>query len=91
MTRAVKLGLIPANRDFFSDELARQMRAETIAALEQAGVGVVVPSEEQTKIGCVETWDEAMLCGRLFRAENVDGIVVAAVWLVGVMESGDPA
>ena len=79
MSSDVKLGLIPANRDFFSDELARQMRAETIAALTEAGLTVVVPSEAQTKIGCVETREEAVLCGRLFRDEEVDGIVVAAV------------
>jgi L-fucose isomerase-like protein len=78
MNQAVRLGLIPANRGFFSDELARQMRAETIAALTGAGVTVVVPTEAQTKMGCVETWEEAMLCGRLFREQDVDGIVVAA-------------
>ena len=32
-----KLGFIPANRGFFSSELAAKMRAETIAALEEIG------------------------------------------------------
>ena len=79
MADAIKLGLIPANRDMFSDELARQMRGETVAAMEAAGVTVIVPDDSQTKLGCVETREEAEVCGRLFRAEDVTGIVVGAM------------
>lgn len=79
MSDALKLGLVPANRGFFSDELASKMRGETIQALEAAGITVVVPDESQTKLGCVETRDEAIVCGKLFRAEDVDGIVVGAM------------
>lgn len=75
----MKIGLIPANRGFFSDILAAQMRKETIAAMEKAGIEVVVPSEDMTKLGCVETYEEALKTGRLFREENVQGIIVAAV------------
>jgi L-fucose isomerase-like protein len=78
MSGSLKLGLIPANRGFFSDELAKQIRDGTIRALEAAGIGVVVPSETETKLGCVETRQEAEFCGRLFRGEDVTGIVVAA-------------
>lgn len=75
----MKIGLIPANRGFFSDELAAQMRRETIQAMEKAGIEVVVPDEQLTKLGCVETYDEAQKCARLFRDEEVQGIIVAAV------------
>ncbi len=78
MPNHLKLGLIPSNRNFFSDVLAKQMRDGTIKALEAAGITVVVPNETQTKLGCVETRQEAELCGKLFRAEDVAGIVVAA-------------
>ena len=78
MSGSLKLGLIPANRGFFSDELAKQLRDGTIKALKAAGIAVVVPSETQTKLGCVETRQEAELCGKLFRGEDVAGIVVAA-------------
>jgi len=78
MSTSLRLGLIPANRGFFSDELAKQVRDGTIKALEAAGITVVVPSETQTKLGCVETRQEAELCGKLFRGEDVAGIVVAA-------------
>jgi L-fucose isomerase-like protein len=78
MPAATKLGLIPANRGFFSDVLAKQIRDDTIQAMQAAGIEVIVPSEAQTKLGCVETRDEAQLCGKLFRGEDVAGIVVAA-------------
>lgn len=79
MTDTVKLGLIPANRGFFSDALARKMRGQTIQALEAAGIAAIVPNESQTNMGCVETREEAVVCGRLFRDEDVDGIVVGAM------------
>lgn len=79
LVKKVKLGLIPANRGFFSDKLAARMRAETIAALKAAGADVVVPSTKDTKVGCVETREEAVNTAKLFREKQVDGIVIAAV------------
>jgi len=75
----VRLGFIPANRGFFSDALAAKMRKQTIAVLREAGATVIVPSSKDTKIGCVETLDEAIKVGRMFRDKQVDGIVVSAV------------
>ena len=75
----LRLGFIPANRGFFSTELAAAMRAETITALGALGVEVIVPSAEQTTAGCVQNHDEAMVAAQLFRAADVDGIVVGAV------------
>lgn len=75
----MKLGLIPANRGFFSDELAAQMRTQTIEAMKKAGLEVVVPDEKLTKLGCVETLEEAQKTGRLFRDQRVQGVIVAAV------------
>jgi len=77
--RKVKLGFIAANRGFFSDALAAKMRKETIKVLREAGATVVVPSSKDTKIGCVETLDEALKVGRMFRERQVEGIVVSAV------------
>jgi L-fucose isomerase-like protein len=79
LTRQVTVGLIPANRGFFSDTLAAKMRAQTIKAMEAAGAKVVVPDAAMTKVGCVETRDEAEKCGRLFREAHVDGIIVGAM------------
>jgi len=74
-----KIGFIPANRGFFSDRLAAKMRAGFVKALRAAGATVVVPSAKDTKVGCVETLEEAVKVGRMFRDQQVDGIVVAAV------------
>ncbi len=77
--KKTRLGFIPANRGFFSAELAAAMRAETIEAIRKQGLEVVVPSPDQTKVGCVENRQEAELCAELFRANNVQGIVIGAV------------
>jgi len=77
--KKVKLGLIPANRGFFSDKLAARMRGDTIKVLKSAGANVVAPSANDTKVGCVETLEEAVLVGRMFREQQVDGIVVNCV------------
>jgi len=77
--KKVKLGFIPANRGFFSDKLAAKMRNETVKVLRAAGADVVVPSTNDTKVGCVESLDEAIKVGRMFREAQVDGIVVSAV------------
>ncbi len=81
--KRLKIGLIPANRGFFSDELAAKMRAETIKALTAAGADVVVPDATMTKVGCVETLDEAEKVGKMFRHADLDGI------LIGAMNFGD--
>lgn len=77
--REIKIGFIPANRGFFSKELAAQMRDETIKAMEALGIDVVVPDTAATKVGCVETREEAEHAAELFRREAVHGILIGAV------------
>jgi len=77
--RTIKLGFIPSNRGFFSKELAASMRDQTIATLKACGIEVVVPDVSQTKVGCVETRQEAELAAEMFRREGVHGILVGAV------------
>lgn len=74
-----KLGFVPANRGFFSSELAAKMRGQAIDAMQQLGVEVVVPSDAQTKVGCVKDRQEAETAAKLFRDADVDGIVIGAV------------
>ncbi|KPK85594.1 MAG: hypothetical protein AMJ81_03290 [Phycisphaerae bacterium SM23_33] len=75
----MKIGLIPANRAFFSDTLAAKMRGGFVKTLRAVGAAVVVPSAADTKVGCVQTRQEALKVGRMFREQGVDGIVIAAV------------
>ncbi len=77
--KPIKLGFIPANRGFFSPVLAAKMRRQTIETMEAMGIQVVVPSPEQTKVGCVENRSEAEICAKLFRESDIDGIVIGAV------------
>ncbi len=79
IARKIKLGFIPSNRGFFSKELAAKMRDQTIEVMHALGIEVVVPTPEQTKVGCVETREEAELTAELFRQEKVHGILVGAV------------
>lgn len=78
-TPPLKLGFLPASRGFFSKRLAREMRANTLTMLREAGYQVVVPEPGQTAEGCVETRAEAAFCANLFRGNRVDGVVVCAV------------
>ncbi len=75
----IKLGFIPANRGFFSSELAAKMRKETIDAMEKQGIEVIVPADGQTEVGCVQSLAEAEICAKLFRDADVKGILVGAV------------
>ncbi len=79
LEKRITLGLIPANRAFFSDKLAADMRAKTIKAIKAAGADVVVPDATMTKVGCVETLEEAEKVGKMFRQADVDGIVIGAM------------
>ncbi|MHC4177799.1 MAG: fucose isomerase, partial [Planctomycetota bacterium] len=75
----ITLGFIPANRGFFSSELAAKMRKEAVDAMQKLGIDVVVPNEQQTEVGCVQSLAEAEICAELFRRHNVQGIVIGAV------------
>ena len=77
--KPLRLGFIPANRGFFSSELAARMRGQTIETLESMGIEVVVPGVDDTGVGCVETRQEASFTAELFRREKVQGILVGAV------------
>ena len=77
--KKLKIGFIPANRGFFSDVLAAKMRKDTVAALRAAGAHVVVPSQQDTKVGCVESLEEAVKVGRMFYDNRVQAVVIGAV------------
>ena len=76
--RKMTLGMIVGNRGFFPDHLARSGYQDMKAALEKAGVTVVVLTEADSKFGAVESRQEAARCGALFakHREAIDGIVV---------------
>ncbi len=72
------LGVIFGNRDFFPDGLVAEARRDLLEVLTGMGVVVVALTPEQTKLGAVETWQNAVLCGTLFREakQRIDGVLV---------------
>ncbi len=72
------LAAIIGNRDFFPDRLVSEGRREILAVLAEMGVKPVILDEADTKLGAVETWDDAKKCAELFKEhrDEIDGILV---------------
>ncbi len=72
------LAVIIGNRDFFPDRLVSEGRREILAVLAEMGVEPVILGETDTKLGAVETWEDAKRCAELFKAhrDRIDGILV---------------
>ncbi len=71
-------GVIVGNRDAFPDNLAKEGRLEIIAVLKEMEYDHVILSEEDTKYGVVETYQDAKKCAELFRKnkEKIVGILI---------------
>ncbi|MBX2999913.1 MAG: L-fucose/L-arabinose isomerase family protein [Caldilineaceae bacterium] len=78
MKLSVTLGVIIGNRDFFPDQLVSEGRRDILRVLEEAGITPVILEETATKLGAVETWNDAKRCADLFKAhrDQIDGILV---------------
>src|SRR5271163_1698130 len=74
----ITLGLIVGNRGFFPGHLAELGRAEMVKVLRESGVDVVVLDVKLSNYGAIETYEEAMRCAELFRAnsDRIDGVIV---------------
>jgi len=73
-----QLGLIFGNRNFFPDHLVTEARNEIKKQLQGLGVEGIMLSEEQTKLGGVETYRDAEKCADLFKkhSDEIEGILV---------------
>ena len=67
MGRTMTFGVIVGNRGFFPGHLATTGRVEMIKALESVGMRAIVLTEEATRHGAVETYDDAKKCAALFK------------------------
>src|SRR5499427_7538317 len=72
------LGVIYGNRDFFPDQLVAEARADLTQLCQRAGIRTIQLSENDSKLGGVETHADARKCAALFRrhAEELDGVLV---------------
>ena len=76
--KPLTLGVIVGNRGFFPDHLVTEARAEISSILKAKNVQIVMIGPEETKLGGVETWEDAQKCGKLFKAHKdvIDGVLV---------------
>ena len=71
-------GLIVATRGFFNPELAVEARKKLLAKLDKLGYEYVIPAEDATPNGAIETYQDAKICAALFKQhqDEIDGILV---------------
>ncbi len=76
--KKVTLGVIVGNRDFFPDQLITEGRQDIQTVFDEMGIGAIMLDDTTTKLGAVETWQDAKKCGALFdqRRDEIDGILV---------------
>jgi len=72
------LAVIIGNRDFFPDVLVAEARKDLITLFAEVGVEAVMLTEEESKLGAIETWQDAKRCGVLFKkhADRITGVLV---------------
>jgi len=75
--RAV-LGVIIGNRDFFPDKLVAEARTDLTKLFADLGVDAVMLDPSATKLGGVETHNDARQCADLFRRhrDRISGVLV---------------
>jgi L-fucose isomerase-like protein len=72
------IGVIFGNRDFFPDKLVSEARADLLKLFGEFGLDAVMLGTGDTKLGGVETHDDAIKCAELFRAnrDRIFGVLV---------------
>jgi L-fucose isomerase-like protein len=72
------LGVIFGNRDFFPDHLVTEARKDIQDLFQELDIKPVMVGEDETKLGSVETYEHAKVCGALFKKhqDDMDGILV---------------
>lgn len=71
-------GLIVTTRSFFPAHLVKTARESAVKLLTELGYDYVMVSEEETALGAVRTYEEAVKCAKLFKAnaDKIGGIIV---------------
>ena len=74
----ITLGVIIGNRDFFPDQLVSVARVEILSIFQEQGIKAILLGEEDTKLGGVETYQDARKCADLFKQhkEDIAGVLV---------------
>jgi len=74
----ITLGIIIGNRDFFPDKLVAEARADVLQVLKGQGIKAIVLGDKDTKLGGVETYQDARKCADLFvqHKDEIAGVLV---------------
>ena len=76
----IKIGFIPSHREPFGEEWGADMRARCLKAMAAVpGLEVVVPDEALTQKGLVRNMADAKKVLKLFRDQNVQGVIVGGM------------
>lgn len=72
------VGILFGNRDFFPDKLVAEARADFTKLLQETGLKAVMLDPAETKLGGVETHNDARKCADLFRKnrDTIGGVIV---------------
>jgi L-fucose isomerase-like protein len=72
------LAVIYGNRDFFPDQLVTEARADMAKVFAKFGIKAIPLGENDSKLGGVETHNDARKCAELFKkhADEIDGVLV---------------
>jgi len=72
------IAVIFGNRDFFPDQLVAEARRDLTRLFASLDIELLALAPEATKLGAVETWQDAQKCGELFRLnrDRIDGILI---------------
>jgi L-fucose isomerase-like protein len=78
MEKTPTFGLIVGTRGFFNPALAAEGRRVLLAKLNELGYDYVIPPEDATPNGAIETLDDARVAAGVFQenAERIDGFLV---------------
>ena len=78
MSKQPTLGVIIGNRDFFPDSLVEFARLEIIELFKQLDIRPILLDSSETKLGGVETFQDAQKCANLFKKHEGDimGVLV---------------
>jgi len=77
--QSITLGVLVGNRNFFPDSLIAQGRQDILDVLKEQNIEAVILDEQATKLGAVETWENAQKCAALFdeNRHRINGILVS--------------
>jgi len=79
MNEKVSLGVIIGNRDFFPDRLVTEARLDILKVFEALNIKPIMLDEQSSKLGGVETFNDAQKCAALFKQHEQEIIGVLVV------------